>query len=120
MKKLFTYDYIGFNQFVLDKYIINKELEGKNIKELLRLKGFSHSLLKQLKKIPDGITVNGIHQNVVYILKENDVLELNIYDSKEDENEFLEPVDLAVEIIFSGNLRRRFLIWASTIRSSPI
>ena len=32
----------------------------------------SHSLIKKLKKIPNGILVNGSHQNVLYKLKEND------------------------------------------------
>ena len=84
------------------KYIINKEQEGKAIKDFLKSNGFSHSLLKQLKKLPDGITVNGLHQNVIYTLKSGDILELNIGDTKEDENEFLEPVNLPIEIIFEN------------------
>ena len=59
--------------------------------------------MKKLKKIPNGILVNGLHQNVLYILKENDILELNIADNKEDENEFLEPVDLPLKIIFEND-----------------
>ena len=60
----------------------------------------SNSLIKQLKKLSDGILVNGIHQNVTYVLVENDILTLNTADNKEDENEFLEPVDFPIEIIF--------------------
>lgn len=82
------------------KYIIKKTHEGLDIKAFLRLQGVSHSLLKDLKKREDGILVNGIHQNVLYKLKENDILELNIYDTEKEENEFLEPVDLPIEIIF--------------------
>ena len=84
------------------KYVIIKEYEGYDIKTFLYKEGVSHSLLKKLKKRDDGILVNGKHHNVIYTLKENDVLELNIYDTKEDENEFLEPVDLPVEIIFEN------------------
>ena len=85
------------------KYIITKEQAGHQIKEFLKAIKMSASLIKQLKKIPDGILVNGFHQNVLYILKENDVLELNTADGKEDENEFLEPVDLPLEIIFEDD-----------------
>ena len=85
------------------KYFITKEQEGQKIKDFLNLRMISKSLVKRLKKIPDGILVNGVHQNVLYILKENDILELNIADNKEDENEFLEPVDLPLEIIFEND-----------------
>ena len=66
------------------KYIIKKTHEGLDIKAFLRLQGVSHSLLKDLKKREDGILVNGIHQNVLYKLKENDILELNIYDTEKE------------------------------------
>ena len=82
------------------KYKIKKEFEGNDIKTFLRKEGVSHSLLKKLKKRADGILVNGKHENVIYHLKENDILELNIYDTEEDENKFLEPVDLPIGIIF--------------------
>ena len=57
-------------------------------------------VIKKLKKLDNGITVNFEHQNVLYVLKENDVLNLKTDDSIEDTSEFLEPVDLPVEIIF--------------------
>lgn len=85
------------------KYIIIKEQAGLEIKAFLKSIKISASLLKKLKKMPDGILVNGLHQNVLYILKENDVLTLNIADNKEDENEFLEPVNLPIEIIFEND-----------------
>ncbi len=84
------------------KYVISKEQAGQEIKAFLKSIKMSASLLKQLKKIPDGILINGLHQNVLYILKENDILELNIADTKEDENEFLEPVNIPIEIIFEN------------------
>ena len=82
------------------KYVINKEQEGMTIKDFAKSIGISHSLLKRLKKFSDGILVNGLHQNVIYVLKENDELNLNIYDTKEDENEYLEPVNLPFDIIY--------------------
>ena len=85
------------------KYIINKKQEGQEIKVFLKANNISMSLMKQLKKMPNGILVNGLHQNVLYILKENDILELNISDNKENENEHLVPVDLPIDIIFEND-----------------
>ena len=85
------------------KYIISTEQEGMTIKVFVGLNGVSHSLLKKLKKLHDGILVNGVHQNVIYVLKENDILTLNIYDTKEEENQHLEPIDLPIEIIYEDS-----------------
>lgn len=85
------------------KYIISEKQAGQEIKTFLKGIKMSASLIKQLKKAPDGILVNGTHQNVLYILMENDILELNYADTKEDENEFLEPVNIPIEIIFEDD-----------------
>lgn len=82
------------------KYEIKKEDSNKTIKDFLRERGISAGLLKRLKKIENGITVNSEHQNVTYRLKENDILKLIITDFDDDTNEYLEPVDLPIEIIY--------------------
>ena len=82
------------------KYVIEKSFADKTIKEFLREKGVSGNLLKRLKKIENGITVNSAHQNVLYRLQENDILELMAEDFDSDTNEYLEPVDLPVDIIY--------------------
>ena len=82
------------------KYVITKENAGQTIKEFLREKYVSSGLLKRLKKIENGITVNSVHQNVTYRLVENDILSLLTEDFQEDTNEFLEPVDLPIEIVY--------------------
>ena len=85
------------------KYIINKEQAGREIKCFLKNNGVSSTLLRALKKIPDGITVNGVHQNVRYVLKEKDILKLNIADTKEDENKYLEPIDIPIDVLFEND-----------------
>ena len=60
------------------EFVILKENEGQTIKEFLREKHISAGLLKRLKKIENGITVNSVHQNVTYRLMENDILSLQI------------------------------------------
>jgi 23S rRNA pseudouridine1911/1915/1917 synthase len=82
------------------KFVISIENQNCKIKDFLRKNQISSNLLKRLKKLPNGITVNGMHQNVTYVLKENDVLELNINDYDDDINEYLEPSDLPIEIIY--------------------
>lgn len=82
------------------KYIISKEHQGKTVKELLKHLKISSGLMKRLKRLEDGITVNGSHQNVNFVLKENDVVELRLNDMDEDTNEFLLPVDIPIDIIY--------------------
>ncbi len=82
------------------KYVITSEFVGKTIKDFLRSAGFSANLIKKLKKIDDGILVNSSKQNVTYHLQENDILELSDGDCEKDVNEFLDPVELPIEIIY--------------------
>ncbi len=82
------------------RYLIDKTNENTIIKDFLRKNHISSNLLKRLKQIPNGITVNSKHENVTYLLKKNDILELNIDDFLEDENEYLEPVNIPLEIIY--------------------
>ncbi|MBQ8545923.1 MAG: RluA family pseudouridine synthase [Clostridia bacterium] len=82
------------------RYIIDKSNEKITIKDFLKKNRISSNLLKRLKKIPNGILVNSSHQNVTYVLKENDILELNTEDFLDDENEYLEPANIPLEIIY--------------------
>ena len=82
------------------KYVIDKNNAEKTIKDFLREQGVSGNLLKRLKKIENGIVVNSVHQNVRYRLQKNDILELMAQDFENDTNEYLEPVDLPIEIIY--------------------
>lgn len=82
------------------KFIITKKEAGIEIKSFLKNINMSASLIKKLKKIPNGILVNGKHQNVTYKLQEDDVLEINYDDTEEETNEYLEPVNIPIEIIY--------------------
>ena len=82
------------------KFVIEKISAGKTIKDFLKENGFSSGIIKKLKKIDFGITVNSLHQNVTYRLKEGDILNLLTEDFEEDTNEYLEPVDLPIDIIY--------------------
>lgn len=82
------------------KYVISEKNVGKTIKEFLKEQGVSSNLTKRLKKLENGITVNCCHQNVTYRLQENDILELRAEDFDGDTNEYLEPVDIPIDIIY--------------------
>ena len=82
------------------RYIIDNSNENISIKDFLKREKISSNLLKRLKKIPNGIQVNKKHENVNYILKVNDVLELRADDFFDDENEYLEPLDIPLEIVY--------------------
>ena len=82
------------------KYIIDEKSSAITIKELLRKKSYSSNLIKRLKKIENGITVNGVHQNVTYILREGDILLLKDEDFQTDTNVHLVPYDIPIEIIY--------------------
>ena len=82
------------------KFIITKKEAGIEIKSFLKNINMSASLIKKLKKIPNGILVNGKHQNVTYKLQEDDVLEINYDDTEEETNEYLELVNIPIEIIY--------------------
>lgn len=85
------------------KYIIDIENRGIIIKDFLKRIGYSSSLLTKLKKLDDGILVNGIHQNVLYTLKEGDVLTIKHEDTDKDTNENLIPVDIPLDIVFEDD-----------------
>ena len=82
------------------KYLIDEKNCALTIKDFLRKNSYSQNLIKRLKKIENGITVNGAHQNVTYVLKSGDMLALKDEDFENDVNEHLEPANIPIEIIY--------------------
>lgn len=85
-------------------FIIDPEFHDKTVLSFLKstLK-ISSSSLAALKRDEKGITVNGKHVTVRYILKPGDVLSVNEKDSPSDVNELLLPVNLDIDVIFENN-----------------
>ena len=72
----------------------------KRLKEFLRIGcGVSASLLTQLKRTPQGITVNGVHARVVDTISEGDRVSITLPD---DINE-IPPVKLPVDILYEDD-----------------
>ena len=85
-------------------FIIDPEFHDKTVLSFLKstLK-ISSSSLAALKRDEKGITVNGKHVTVRYILKPGDVLSVNEKDSPSDVNELLLPVNIDIDVIFENN-----------------
>ncbi len=85
----------------MTEILIDKRLDGKTIKEYLKNDlALSSGMMKRLKFRDGGITVNGEHKTVRYVLRENDVLRLSDEDKAEDTCPYMIPVELPVGIAF--------------------
>lgn len=88
----------------MTEIIINESLEGKTIKDYLRCDlALSSGMMKRLKFREGGITVNGNHATVRYILKRGDVLRLSVEDTEEDTCPYMIPVDLPIGILYEDS-----------------
>lgn len=73
---------------------------GLTVKEILTNElGFSKRAITSLKNRPDGILINGEHATVRAIIKENDVLTINL-DDKGDNSEKLVPSLTLPDVIY--------------------
>ncbi len=79
------------------RYIIPEEFDGKTVESFLRghIK-MSLALFRSQKRVPDGITLNGVHTRSVDIIHTGDILKVNIPD---DERASL-PSDYPLDIIY--------------------
>lgn len=85
-------------------FLIDKDRAGISVLSFLRAElKISSTALTSLKADPIGITANGQHVTVRYILKEGDLLSVNEKDREEDANEAILPVDIPLNIIFENN-----------------
>lgn len=81
--------------------VIDEKAKLKTVKEFLfRDLGFSTGMVKKLKFIENGITVNGKFVTVRYVLQEGDVLRLLTDDREEDTCPYMIPAELPIKIAF--------------------
>ena len=84
--------------------VIDKKCHGKLLRDFLRYDvGLSRALLTKLKKDEFGILLNGEHVTVRAVLFEGDVLTLALEDNEEDENPYLEAVEMPLDIIYEND-----------------
>ncbi len=61
---------------------------------------FSSALLKKMKFSEGGITVNGMHVTVRYVLKEGDLLRFSMEDTAEDVSPYIVPAPLSLPVLY--------------------
>ena len=81
------------------EFLVDKKHNGVLLRSYLKgTCGVSSRLLTQLKKRPDGITVNGNHVTVRYILRAGDLLRVDVDDSVPQDA--FPPVELPFTILY--------------------
>ncbi len=86
------------------QFTINSDTDGITIRDFLyNHLGYSSNMVKNLKKIPEGIKVNGEHVTVRYILKSGDCIELFTDDTYNSASENVTPVKLPLDIIYEDD-----------------
>lgn len=80
------------------EFKVTPEFSGCRVEDVLRTHFFiSGSLIKDLKKYPEGLLLNGEHIRTVDQVNENDIVTVNIRDIA---SENIEPVEMELDIIY--------------------
>lgn len=81
------------------RFTVTKELDGKSVLYILqRVLGLSSAMIRHLKFLDDGITVDGARVTVRRVLREGEVLTLNTSDTEHTQN--IKPVELPLGIAY--------------------
>ena len=81
-------------------YQITKENSNTTVKQFIKQKiKLSSKMLTRLKRVPDGILLNGERVTVRAIMKDGDVLTLNT-DYEESTSDSITPTDVPLQIIY--------------------
>lgn len=80
------------------EYIIPEEFDGKTVESFLRghIK-MSLALLRSQKRVPDGITLNGVHTRSIDKIHTNDILRVNLPDDEKVSIPSEYPIDIIYE-----------------------
>ena len=80
------------------EYIIPEEFDGKTVESFLRghIK-MSLALLRSQKRVPDGITLNGVHTRSIDKIHTNDILRVNLPDDEKASIPSDHPLDIIYE-----------------------
>lgn len=79
---------------------ITKLWNEKTVSDFLKGVGYSHKAISRLKRLEDGIVLNGVRVTVRAILHTGDTLSLAVEDRTEEQNPYLEPVELPLSILW--------------------
>lgn len=79
---------------------ITEKHHNKSVSDFLKEVGYSHKAISRLKRLEDGILLNGVRVTVRACLHEGDLLSLALEDRPDEMNAFLEPWDIPLEVIY--------------------
>lgn len=83
------------------KFTIGEEYDGKKVLSFLKNKaGASARLITKLKKVENGIMLNGEHIRTIDTVKAGDILELALPD---DEDKTAEPLEYSLEVLYEDD-----------------
>lgn len=85
-------------------YKIDEKYDGEKVLTFLKEEVFvSARLIRSLKNIPDGITVNGEHIRTVDLLKSGDLLRLHLPDENNNNANIVTPLEYNLTILYEDD-----------------
>ena len=72
----------------------------KTVSDFLKGVGYSHKAISRLKRLESGILLNGVRVTVRAILHTGDTLSLETEDRADEQNPYLEPIELPLSILW--------------------
>ncbi len=86
------------------KYKIDEKYNGKNVLTFLKQElQASARLIRQLKNIPDGITLNGKHTRTVDFMKSGDLLCIHLPNDERENDNIVEPLEYNLTVLYEDN-----------------
>jgi len=82
-------------------YVISQCEDGKTIERFLKAKGYSSSLISDLKKTDRGVLLNSEPVFVIETIKKGDVLSVTIADEESSQN--ITPQELNFDVVFEDD-----------------
>lgn len=79
---------------------IHQDWHNRTVSDFLKGVGYSHKAISRLKRLDDGILLNGIRVTVRALLHDGDLLALALEDRPDDLNETITPWDCPLDIIY--------------------
>lgn len=83
--------------------IIDNTFDGRTVKDWLYQNGVSRGMITRLKKLDDGLLVNGERVTVRRVLHAGDRFFIAVDDSFDEENSLLIPTNMPVDILYEDN-----------------
>ena len=82
-------------------FVVGPADDGERLNIFLRRCGVSAALIKRVKFLPGGISVDGVKQNTDYKVKAGQSVEVNVYDTDEDaDKSTVIPQDIPMKIVY--------------------